>query len=282
VRLEFTKMQGLGNDFVVLDGVRRSLELTSNLVRSLANRKRGIGCDQVLLLEPPTQPQADFRYRVFNADGQEVEQCGNGARCIARFIRQRRLSNKDVFTIQTLGGRMRLKLLDGHRVKACLPAPVFDPSAVPVCSQPEGLLHRFVTAGGDCLEGVALSLGNPHLVVFVDDLSATQVERLSQAVQQAHYFPQGVNVGFCQILQPDSVRLRVYERGVGETQACGSGACAAVVAGRQQGLLDDRVTVHLTGGTLTIEWPGDGVPVSMTGEAVRVYEGVWETEQVDG
>lgn len=270
-------MQGLGNDFVALDGVTQEINLDGNLVRSLADRKFGIGCDQVLLLEPPTDPQVDFLFRIFNADGNEVEQCGNGARCIAQFIHQRQLSGKDDLVVQTAGGNISLHLLDDQQVRVDMPKPVFNLSAAPTSAQPEAPLYR-LTINKQTIECLVLNLGNPHAVVFVDDVKQAKVEQLGRAAQKACHFPDGVNLGFCQIIQPDRISLRVYERGVGETKACGTGACAAVAAGRQQGLLEASVRVELPGGTLSICWPDVDSPIEMTGEAVTVYKGVWDYE----
>lgn len=277
MQLQFTKMHGLGNDFVVLDGVSQSLPaVDTHMVRLLSDRKRGVGCDQVLLLEPPTDQNADFLYRIFNADGEEVEQCGNGARCVAQFAQHKLLPAKNSFVVQTTGASLQLRVLDDDRVGVCMPPPDFTPAAIPLLSESEGPMHTALLAGGVKLSFAALTVGNPHAVFFVAEVKTAQVETIGPALQQSGCFPKGVNVGFCQIVNTGFMRLRVYERGVGETQACGSGACAAVAAGQQLGKLQQTVKVALSGGELDIRWSGMGEWIQMTGRATIAFEGCIE------
>lgn len=272
MRLKFTKMQGLGNDFVVLDLVSQRCNLRPAHIRKLADRRLGIGCDQVLVVEPPQDPDVDFRYRIFNADGREVEQCGNGARCVARFVRDRRLTHHHKISVETSGGRMHLKVRKDKQVEVNMGPPRFDLADIPFTA--DQLADRYtLDVGGEPVDIVALSMGNPHAVTVVDDLETAPVERLGPLIEAHQRFPEQVNAGFMQVLSEKEIRLRVFERGVGETQACGSGACAAMVAGRKLGLLGDRVTVHLLGGDLEIAWAGESHPVMMTGPATTVFEG---------
>ncbi|GAB4349930.1 MAG: diaminopimelate epimerase [Gammaproteobacteria bacterium] len=268
----FTKMHGLGNDFVVFDGVRQSLHLDAETIRRIADRHFGIGCDQVLLVEPPESPDADFRYRIFNADGQEVEQCGNGARCFARFVHEEGLTDREVVTVETRGGRIRLSRPVGNQVTVDMGIPRLEPADIPFEAPSRQLRYRLNLDGG-AVEIAALSMGNPHAVLQVDSVAEAPVEELGPVIERHPRFPQGVNVGFMEIVASGHIRLRVFERGVGETLACGSGACAAVVAGNLQGLLQPETRVDLKGGTLVISWPGEGQPVQMTGPAERVFEG---------
>lgn len=273
MKLRFTKMHGLGNDFVVFDGVRQSVVLTGAQIRSLADRHFGIGCDQVLLVEATKTAGVDFRYRIFNADGGEVEQCGNGARCFARFVLDEGLTDRRVLTVETLGGLIRPRIESDGQVTVDMGVPSLVPAEVPFQTPRQQLVYT-LSIGGEPVECVVLSVGNPHAVQFVAD-----VERAPVAVQGAliaghERFPKGVNAGFAQICDRGYLRLRVYERGAGETLACGTGACAAVVAGRMRGLLEERVRVDLRGGPLEISWSGEGAPVLMTGPATRVYDGI--------
>ena len=273
MRLDFVKMQGLGNDFVILDGVSQQIDINAARVQQLSHRKLGVGCDQLLLLEPPLDPDVDFFYRIFNADGHEVGQCGNGARCLAQFIRQQQLSLKNQFIVQTKDTKMTLKLLDNNQAEVQMPAPVFHAADVPVCTSATGHVHRLLLPGDVTIDCVALSVGNPHAVIFVDDVARAQVQPIGSAIQASDYFPEGVNVGFCEIVNTRMIKLRVYERGAGETFACGSGACAAVVAGQKERLLNADVKVALTGGELTICWQGKGASIRMTGSATTVFRG---------
>lgn len=272
MELEFTKMHGLGNDFVVLNGLERTLRMTGEQIRYLADRHFGVGCDQVLLIEPTDTDEADIRYRIFNADGEEAQQCGNGARCIADFLRRQGIITKDVITAETARGLIRIHALDDGNFKVDMGRPRFEPEAVPILS--EGRRVRYTLALADTsVEVYALSMGNPHAVLEVDDVETAAVASLGPQIQQLDIFPEGVNVGFMQILDRNRIRLRVYERGVGETLACGSGACAAVAAARMAGRLDNEVDVGLKGGHLLVSWEKEGEPVWMSGPATMVYNG---------
>lgn len=272
MNLAFTKMHGLGNDFVVFDGVRQRVLLTPDRVRRLADRRFGVGCDQVLLVEPSQEPGIDFTYRIFNRDGGEVEQCGNGARCFARFVRDQRLSDKDELVVRTLGGVLRLFIERDGRVRVNMGVPDFEPARVPFAA-PERQLVYTLDAGGDSVQVTVLAIGNPHAVQVVDDLASAPVATQGPLIERHPRFPKGVNAGYLQVLDRAHARVRVYERGAGETLACGSGACAAVAAGRARGLLDASVDVTLTGGALRVDWAGEGEPVWMTGPAATVFDG---------
>lgn len=269
--LHFTKMHGLGNDFVVLDLITQNRAVTPELVKRLADRRFGIGCDQVLLVEPPTRPDVDFRYRIFNADGGEVYQCGNGARCFARFVRDHKLTGKDHLVVETGAGVIELALKKGL-VEVDMGVPRLEPAEIPIEAQSRQITYT-LEIGAQAVELSAVSMGNPHAVIVVDDVDTAPVAELGQALQCDPRFPEQVNVGFMQVVDRRHIRLRVYERGAGETLACGSGACAAVVAGRLRGLLDDSVVAALRGGELHIRWAGVGEPVVMSGPATSVYEG---------
>ena len=277
--LRFTKMHGLGNDFVIIDLVRQRVELPPEQVRRLADRHFGIGCDQVLLVEPSTRDGVDFRYRIFNRDGGEVEQCGNGARCFARFVRDQGLSAKDEITVETRAGLLRPRLEADGRVTVDMGVPTFNPAEVPFTA-PARADRYPLTVDGETVEVSVLAIGNPHAVLIVPDSERAPVLTLGPKIEHHPGFPKRVNVGFLQIIDAGHVRLRVWERGAGETLACGSGACAAVAAGRVRGLLDDRVTVSLPGGVLDIRWPGEGQPLWMTGPAVTVYEGTIDLDRL--
>lgn len=270
--LRFTKMHGLGNDFVVLDLITQSVRLDAPLIRFLADRHRGIGCDQVLVVEPPTAPDMDFLYRIYNQDGSEAQQCGNGARCVAKFIRDRRLSAKRRLRVETLGGPISMSCGKGNVVTVSMGIPRLSPQEIPFTAARQATVYT-LEACGQPVEISAVSMGNPHAVLVVDDVETAPVATLGPVLEQHPDFPERTNVGFMQVLDRGEVRLRVFERGAGETMACGSGACAAVVAGRIRGLLDERVRVHLPGGFLQIEWRGEGDPLMMTGPATTVFEG---------
>ena len=270
--LRFTKMHGLGNDFVVLDLITQSARLDASLIRFLADRHRGIGCDQVLVVEPPTAPDMDFLYRIYNQDGSEAQQCGNGARCVAKFIRDRRLSAKRRLRVETLGGPISMSCGKGNVVTVSMGIPRLSPQEIPFTAARQATVYT-LEACGQPVEISAISMGNPHAVLVVDDVETAPVATLGPVLEQHPDFPERTNVGFMQVLDRGEVRLRVFERGAGETMACGSGACAAVVAGRIRGLLDERVRVHLPGGFLQIEWRGEGDPLMMTGPATTVFEG---------
>jgi diaminopimelate epimerase len=271
--LRFTKMQGLGNDFVVLDGVRQRLRVDAGLVRRLADRRFGVGCDQVLVVEPPEGAAADFRYRIFNADGGEVEQCGNGARCFARFVRDQGLTDKDVIAVETRAGLIRPRLLADGRVEVDMGAPRFEPAAVPFEAHAREPRYRLEVPGQGVVELGVVSMGNPHAVVPVSDVSRAPVAALGPLLEAHPRFPSRVNVGFLEVRDARHARLRVYERGVGETLACGTGACAAACVAREWGQLAEEVEIELPGGTLGIRWEGGDAPVWMTGPAVTVFEG---------
>ena len=272
MRLRFHKMHGLGNDFVVVDGVRQQVALDQATVHRLADRHTGIGCDQLLLVEPATTAGHDFRYRIFNADGGEVEQCGNGARCFARFVRDQGLTTRDLLRVETAGGTLELQLQADGQVIVGMGVPEFEPQRIPFTAAARAPSYTLETEAGPVTLG-AVALGNPHAVLLVDDPEQAPVARLGPLLESHPRFPRRVNVGFLGIRDRGHVSLRVFERGVGETLACGSGACAAVAVGRLQGLLDARVEVELRGGKLVISWPGEGAQLMMTGPATHVFEG---------
>lgn len=275
--LAFTKMEGTGNDFVVIDGYTRPVSLTATQVRRLADRHFGIGCDQLLLVERPQGAHADFRYRIFNADGGEVEQCGNGARCFARFVRDQGLTDKEELVVETLGGDIRPRVLADGRVAVRMGVPRFEPEQIPFVAESRALVYDLNVDGATVPVSV-LSLGNPHAVQIVPDVDQAPVAQMGARIERHPRFPRRVNAGFMQVLAPQRIRLRVWERGVGETLGCGSGACAAAVAGRLQGLLEEAVEVVLPGGALTVTWAGEGEPVWLTGPARTVYQGIIELE----
>lgn len=270
--LKFTKMHGAGNDFVVIDLISQRYRPREEGIRMLADRHFGIGCDQVLLVEAPDSPEVDFRYRIFNADGSEVENCGNGARCFARFVRDKQLTGKRVIRVQTAGGVLELRVRDKHQVDVDMGVPVFAPAAIPFAAA-EQADHYLLKLDGRQLEIGALSMGNPHAVLRVDDVDAAPVAALGPAIECHPDFPQRVNVGFMQVISATEIRLRVFERGAGETLACGTGACAAAVYGMLRGWLRDTVTVQLPGGKLEITWAGTRHHVTMTGPTAVVFEG---------
>ncbi|MCE8053144.1 diaminopimelate epimerase [Halomonas daqingensis] len=270
--LHFTKMHGLGNDFMVIDLITQRARLRDEQIRKLADRRFGIGFDQLLVVEPPRSPDMDFRYRIFNADGSEVENCGNGARCFARFVRDQRLTHKREIHVETAGGPLTLVVNDDDQVTVDMGTPRFEPAALPFDATEDRPLH-VLEVDGERYEIGAVSMGNPHAVLRVDDVDTAPVERLGPLIERHPRFPRRVNAGFMQVVSPHEIRLRVFERGTGETLACGTGACAAVASGIRQGLLESPVTVHLRGGDLRIEWSGDEAPLLMTGPAERVFEG---------
>lgn len=272
MRLRFTKMHGLGNDFVVIDGISQKVRLEIDTIRHLADRKFGVGCDQVLLVEAPTQPDIDFRYRIFNADGSEVENCGNGARCFARFVRECKLTGKSSIRVETSGGNIILDVTDNNNITVNMGVPILAPIEIPFTAVAQAVTYPLMV-GTRALEVSAVSMGNPHAVILVDDIASAPVESLGPAVESHADFPKKVNVGFMQPLSKHEINLRVYERGAGETLACGTGACAAVVAGNLRGLLNAAVKVNLPGGILHIHWEGAAQPVMMTGPATHVFHG---------
>ncbi|HNC52073.1 MAG TPA: diaminopimelate epimerase [Accumulibacter sp.] len=272
MKLRFAKMHGLGNDFVVFDGIRQPVELTPEQLRFLADRHFGIGCDQILVVERPSQPDVDFRYRIFNADGGEVEQCGNGARCFVRFVHQEGLSSKRGIRVETLAGVIVPRLEEDGSVTVEMGVPVFTPAQIVFDSASDDLVQRLTVADEE-LAITAVGMGNPHAVQLVDDVDTAPVARLGPLIESHPRFPQRVNAGFMQVLDRHAIRLRVFERGAGETLACGTGACAAVVAGIARRLLDSPVRVEMRGGVLFVAWRGNGTPVLMTGPAITVFKG---------
>jgi diaminopimelate epimerase len=270
--LEFTKMHGLGNDFVVIDAIRQPVTLTAELVRRLADRHFGVGCDQLLLVEPSRAEDTDFRYRIFNADGGEVAQCGNGARCFMQFVHERGLSDRNRIRVETLSGVLELVRNPDGQVSVNMGVPRLAPADIPFQAEAQELRYTLEVDGRPHEIG-ALSLGNPHAVLRVNDIATAPVATLGPMIERHPRFPERVNVGFLQVVDTGTVRVRVYERGAGETLACGSGACAAVVAGRLWGELDETVNVILNGGEVVVSWSGPGDPVMMTGPATTVYQG---------
>ena len=278
MHLKFTKMHGLGNDFVVFDAISQSVDLTPAQFKFIGDRHFGIGCDQILLVERPTRPDADFRYRIFNADGGEVEQCGNGARCFVRFVRERGLTAKSEIRVETAAGVITPRLEPDGEVTVNMGPPVFEAQRVPFVTGSDALVQP-LQVGGQVIEISAVSMGNPHAVQVVADVDAAPVAAQGPLIERHARFPARVNAGYMQVLDRGRIRLRVYERGTGETLACGTGACAAVVVGIRRGLLDAGVRVATRGGDLTIRWQGADNPVWLTGPAVTVFQG--ETE-IDG
>jgi diaminopimelate epimerase len=275
MRVQFTKMHGLGNDFLVIDAVSQHVNLRVSQIQKLADRNTGVGFDQLLLIEPPSRPDADFDYRIFNSDGGEVEHCGNGARCFAKFVTDRGLISKPVMSVNTARGLIELMVTDLGLVRVNMGRPVFDPKALPYAAPPEPDASQTValeTPFGQKKFGL-ISMGNPHAVCIVDSIDSIEVEDIGRAVQMLPQFPNSVNVGFIEIISRTEIRLRVYERGAGETLACGTGACAAVTYARSVERLDSQVNVATRCGNLQIEWAGIGHDLIMTGPAESVFEG---------
>ena len=281
LHLTFSKMHGLGNDFVIIDTINQAWsELTVSQRQFITDRQRGIGCDQLLLVESATQQNVDFKYRIFNADGGEVSQCGNGARCFARFVFEQGLTTKTEVAVETASGIMTLTLKeDGKVVTVNMGEPRFTPADIPFEQDQQADVYALGLDNGDDIALGALSMGNPHAVSIVDNIEKVDVSMLGSMIECHQRFPERVNAGFMQIITENEIKLRVFERGSGETQACGSGACAAVVSGIQRGLLANEVKVHLTGGDLDIVWQGEQTPVWMTGTATHVFDGeiAWAT-----
>ncbi len=272
MQITFTKMHGLGNDFVVIDAINQAIDLSPGQVRSIAHRQHGVGCDQLLLVERPKSPDMDFRYRIFNADGSEVGQCGNGARCFARFVVDSGLTDKREITVETLSGDIRLRIEVDGQVTANMGAPRFSPADIPFEAETRAAQYT-LGLNGLSLEIGAVSMGNPHAVIRVDDVDTAPVAEWGPRVEAHPRFPERANVGFMQPVSRRQIRLRVFERGSGETRACGTGACAAAVVAHRWGLVDDEVAVDLPGGRLLIRWAGGDAPVYMTGPAETVFEG---------
>ena len=273
MNLKFTKMHGLGNDFIVLDGVSRSIDLTQNQIQALGNRHTGIGFDQMLVVAPSTSPDHDFAYLVYNSDGRQVENCGNGTRCMVSFIQARGLSSKSEFTLQLINGSLHCKTENNDLVTVDMGVPVFTPEEIPFIADAQAVTYPLELANKEFLEVSVLSMGNPHAVLLVADIESAPVTIWGPLIEQHENFPKQVNAGFMQVINEGTIRLRVYERGAGETLACGTGACAAVVAGIRQGLLNNTVEVQLPCGSLQISWQGDDSTVLKTGPAVTVFEG---------
>ncbi|WP_413285561.1 diaminopimelate epimerase [Vibrio sp. MA40-2] len=272
MHFHFSKMHGLGNDFMVVDCITQNMFFSPDLIRRLADRNTGVGFDQLLVVEAPYDPETDFHYRIFNADGSEVEQCGNGARCFARFVRMKGLTNKFSIGVSTKKGKMVLNIEEDDLVKVNMGEPIFEPSKIPFKAKQAEKTY-IIRVNDQTLFCGAVSMGNPHVVTVVDDIQTADVETLGPLLESYERFPEKANAGFMQVLGRQEVNLRVYERGAGETQACGSGACGAVAVGISQGLLDEKVKVHLPGGDLLIEWKGPGHVLYMTGPATHVYDG---------
>ncbi len=270
--LNFSKMHGLGNDFMVVDNVTQNAFFSKERIKQLADRNYGVGFDQLLLVEPPYDPDQDFHYRIFNADGSEVSQCGNGARCFARFVKQQGLINRNKVIVSTKAGRMVLYLEKEGQVTVNMGRPIFEPANVPFTANKQENTYIIRNQEATYFCGV-VSMGNPHCVVAVDDVDNIDVKGIGTFLGQHERFPEGVNVGFMQIINENKIRLRVFERGAGETLACGSGACAAVAVGQIQGKLQQEVEVELPGGKLTIKWPGGDSVLKMTGPAEHIYDG---------
>ncbi|HFD11228.1 MAG TPA: diaminopimelate epimerase [Crenotrichaceae bacterium] len=273
MKINFTKMHGLGNDFVVIDAIHQNIELTPEQLQFLSDRHFGVGCDQILLVESPRLPDADFRYRIFNANGKEVGQCGNGARCFAKFIRDKQFSDKNIIRAETLSGTLVLITNSDETISVNMGIPQFEPNCIPLLAETRKTSYT-LEADKQTIHFGAVSVGNPHAVLLVDDIDNARVQTLGPRLMQHPHFPEQANIGFMKIDNQQSIRLRVYERGTGETLACGSGACAAVAVGIDQQRLVTPVSVNLPGGNLTIDWKGEAEPVMMTGTATTVYEGI--------
>lgn len=272
--LKFTKMHGLGNDFVMLDLISQRVHVHPEMIRDLADRRLGIGFDQLLTVRPPDDPEMDFKYTIYNADGTEAEQCGNGARCFLRFVRDQGLTIKSTVSLETNNGSIICKLEKDGNITVDMGRPRLQPAKIPFVADAPSIKYDLEVPECDqTLQISAVNVGNPHAVLTVPDVDSAPVEKLGPLIEGHERFPERVNAGFMEVVDRGHVKLRVFERGVGETRACGTGACAAVVAGRLQGVLDDSVEVDLPGGKLTVRWAGDDDTISMTGPACRVYEG---------
>ncbi len=281
MRLKFTKMQGLGNDFVVLDGINQCVDLSPSQLKRLADRHFGVGCDQILVVEKADRADVDFRYRIFNADGGEVEQCGNGARCFVQFVRDRGLTTRRVIRVDTRGGIIEPRLEEDGQVTVDMGVPRFGATEVPFVGGCGAAIEP-LEVDGALLAVSVLSMGNPHMVQVVDDVDTAPVTTQGPRLECHPRFPNRVNAGYMQVVDRDNIRLRVWERGAGETLACGTGACAAVVSGIRRGLLDSPVRVATRGGPLMIAWGGGQAPVFMTGPSATVFEGEWEVQDAQG
>jgi diaminopimelate epimerase len=273
--LRFTKMHGLGNDFVMIDLISQSATINPALIRELADRRFGIGFDQLLTVRPPNNPELDFLYTIYNADGSEAEQCGNGARCFLKFVRDQGLTTKSLIRVETSTGEITCSLEKDGNITVDMGQPSLEPAKIPFIADSPQISYNLEIEPSHLgpIQLTTVNVGNPHGVITVSDVATAPVEKLGPLIESHPRFPEKVNVGFMQVISRTRIKLRVFERGVGETKACGTGACAAVVAGRLQGVLDDTVEVELTGGHLTVSWVGNEATIKMTGPACRVYEG---------
>ena len=272
MKIKFSKMHGLGNDFMVIDGINQSIALTPKLISSWADRHFGVGFDQLLLVEAAESEKALFKYRIFNADGGEVAQCGNGARCFARFVREQGLTEQTRIPVETSNGLLELNVIDDSQVQVEMGVPNFEPASIPLIAPERETVYQ-LKINGDLIVFSAVSIGNPHAVILVEDVDTADLQYLGPALQAHAAFPKSVNVGCMQIIDNQHFKLRVYERGSGETLACGSGACAAMAVGRVLELLDRQAIASLPGGELQLDWQGEGKPVMMTGSTEMVYQG---------
>jgi diaminopimelate epimerase len=270
--LKFSKMHGIGNDFIVIDAINQNFIPEPEKIRAWSERNSGIGFDQLLIVEKAESALADFKYRIFNADGGEVEHCGNGARCFARFVRDRKLTAARLISVETSGGLIQLELLDQNRVRVNMGVPQFQPRRIPLDTDQQ-LDQYSLDVNGQAILFSALAIGNPHIVIQVDDVELADVGTIGACLESHPFFPQRVNVGFMQVIDYGNIKLRVFERGVGETRACGTGACAALIAGQRLGLLGQQASAELRGGNLNLEWQGEAKPVMMTGVTAMVFEG---------
>ena len=275
--LKFSKMHGLGNDFIVIDAINQDFKPEPEQIRAWARRNTGVGFDQLLIVEKADSEQAAFKYRIFNADGGEIEHCGNGARCFARFVHQQKLTDLKVIPVETSGGLIQLEILDDNRVRVNMGVPQFEPRLIPLDTDIQSDQYS-LDIDGRIIHFSALAIGNPHIVIRVDDVELAEVETIGALLESHAFFPQRVNVGFMQVIDRGNFKLRVFERGVGETRACGTGACAALVAGQRLDLLGQQASAHLRGGELKLEWQGGANPVMMTGETAMVFEGEIEND----
>lgn len=273
--INFSKMHGCGNDFMVIDAVTQKFFLSENKIKSLADRRLGVGFDHLLVVEPPYDPELDFHYRIYNPDGTEIQMGGNGARCLAKFVTEKKLINRKNIRVSTLGGKLVLTVNDDGSVLVDMGEPVLEPAKIPFRAQGRNKTYVLPVGDGHVLCG-AVFTGNPHCILTVDDIESADVSGIGGLISVHERFPENVNVGFMQVLNQHEIRLRVYERGSGEKPSCGTGACAAAVVGMDQGLLRSPVTVHFSGGDLTVEWQGEGMPVKMTGNASLVFDGCIE------
>jgi len=273
MQIQFSKMHGLGNDFVVIDNVTQNVFFSKEKIQQIADRNFGIGFDQLLLVEPPYDPEQDFHYRIFNADGSEVSQCGNGARCFAKFVKMKGLINRNKVVVSTKSGKMVLYLEKDGQVTVNMGRPVFEPDKIPLSANKEEGTYVIRAAEHTIFAG-SVSMGNPHCVLEVEDVAVAEVETIGPLLEKHERFPEGVNVGFMQIVNPNHIKLRVFERGAGETLACGSGACAAAAIGQIQGKLNSEVKVDLPGGSLKIRWQGRDNVLKMTGPAEHIFDGI--------